>query len=58
MRFFMGMACYVCGVCGHKYNPEKGEPMQNIAAGIAFGALPADWTCPVCFADKKDFTQE
>jgi rubredoxin len=54
----MGMECYVCGVCGHKYNPDRGEPLQNIAAGIAFDNLPADWTCPVCFADKKDFVPE
>jgi rubredoxin len=54
----MGMECYICGVCGHKYNLEKGEPLQNLAAGIPFGDLPADWTCPVCFADKGNFSKE
>jgi rubredoxin len=55
---FMGMECYVCGVCGHKYNPEKGEPLQNLAAGMPFEDLPADWTCPVCFAAKGEFQKE
>ncbi len=54
----MGMECYICGICGHKYNPEKGEPLQNIAPGIAFADLPADWTCPVCFAGKNHFKPE
>ena len=54
----MGMECYVCGICGHKYNPEKGEPLQNINPGIPFAALPADWSCPVCFADKTRFRPE
>jgi rubredoxin len=54
----MGMECYICGVCGHKYDPAKGEPLQNLAAGIPFGGLPADWSCPVCFAGRNDFTKE
>jgi len=54
----MGMECYLCGICGHKYNPEKGEPLQNIAPGIPFADLPPDWTCPVCFAEKKHFKPE
>ena len=54
----MEMECYICSVCGHKYNPGKGEPLQDIKPGIAFLDLPQDWTCPVCFAEKGKFSQE
>jgi rubredoxin len=46
---------YVCLICGHEYNPEKGEPLQKIPPGIEFADLPDDWVCPVCTAGKKDF---
>ena len=48
---------YICTICGHEYNPEKGEPLQDIPAGINFIDLPEDWTCPVCFASKSEFTK-
>lgn len=54
----MEMKRYVCDICGHKYSPENGEPLQNLSPGIAFEALPADWTCPVCFAEKDHFIPE
>jgi rubredoxin len=47
-----------CTICGHVYNPEKGESLQDITPGIAFADLPADWTCPVCFASKNQFKKE
>jgi rubredoxin len=46
---------YVCTDCGHIFNPEKGEPLQDIKAGVAFADLPADWVCPVCIASKNQF---
>ena len=49
---------YVCTICGHVYNPEKGEPLQNIPPGIEFSVLFEDWQCPVCGAAKKDFRKE
>ena len=51
------MTKYVCLICGHEYDPEKGEPAQNILAGISFAALPADWECPVCGSGKKLFKE-
>jgi rubredoxin len=51
------MTTYVCLICGHEYNPEKGEPLQNIVPNTAFSALPADWVCPVCGAEKKLFKE-
>jgi rubredoxin len=46
---------YVCSVCGYEYDPEIGDPDNDIAAGTEFADLPEDWSCPVCGADKSDF---
>lgn len=46
---------YACTICGHEYNPAKGEAAQDIPAGTAFEQLPADWVCPVCGAEKRLF---
>jgi rubredoxin len=49
---------YVCDVCGWIYDPEKGDPKDGIAPGTAFEDLPEDWACPVCGAEKEDFSKE
>ncbi|MDD4137263.1 MAG: rubredoxin [Methanoregula sp.] len=49
---------YVCTVCGHVYDPEKGEPKLDLPPGTAFPDLPDTWQCPVCFADKSEFKKE
>jgi rubredoxin len=46
---------YKCSICGHVYDPELGDLLLNLPAGIAFESLPADWQCPVCCACKDDF---
>lgn len=51
------MAKYQCNVCGWVYDPEKGDPSQNIPPGTAFENLPEDWTCPECGAGKDEFTK-
>lgn len=50
------MKKYECEACGYIYDPEKGDPMSDIAAGTAFEDLPEDWVCPVCGADKDQFS--
>jgi flavin reductase (DIM6/NTAB) family NADH-FMN oxidoreductase RutF/rubredoxin len=49
---------YTCSVCGYIYDPEKGDPDSGIKSGTKFEDLPADWTCPVCGADKSKFEKE
>ncbi|MHB8164445.1 MAG: rubredoxin [Methanoregula sp.] len=44
-------------MCGHEYNPDIGEPLQNIPPGKEFQSLPDDWLCPVCGAAKKLFNR-
>jgi rubredoxin len=49
---------HVCNVCGYVYDPEEGDPDNDIDPGTAFEDLPDDWKCPVCGADKDDFEKE
>ncbi len=49
------MKKYVCTVCGYVYDPDAGDPENNIAPGTAFEDLPDDWVCPVCGAAKDAF---
>jgi rubredoxin len=46
---------YICSVCNYEYDPEIGDPDNDIEAGTAFENLPDDWDCPVCGATKSDF---
>lgn len=50
------MSKYTCNVCGYVYNPELGDPDNGIAPGTAFEDLPDSWTCPICGADKSQFS--
>jgi rubredoxin len=34
--------------CGYFYNPEIGDPTQDIPVGTCFEDLPEDWVCPKC----------
>ncbi|MHA2061683.1 MAG: rubredoxin [Candidatus Sifarchaeia archaeon] len=47
---------YQCGVCSYIYDPEEGD-QPWAAPGTAFEALPDDWVCPVCGADKDMFAK-
>jgi rubredoxin len=49
---------YTCAVCGHVFDPEKGEPLQNIPPGREFTDLLETWQCPICGASKKNFRKE
>jgi len=44
-----------CVLCSYVYDPELGDPTQDIDPGTAFEDLPDDWTCPDCGASKEDF---
>lgn len=55
---FNTMKKYVCLVCGYVYDPEVGDPDNDVAPGTAFADIPDDWTCPVCGAGKEEFEPE
>jgi len=50
------MQKYVCDACGWVYDPDVGDPDENIAPGTAFEDLPDDWVCPECGAEKDEFS--
>jgi rubredoxin len=49
------MEKWECLVCGYIYNPELGDPDNDVEAGTPFEELPDDWTCPECGAGKDEF---
>lgn len=50
------MKKYVCDVCGYIYDPEVGDPDQQIPAGTPFEDLPDTWECPLCGVGKDQFS--
>ena len=50
------MQRYQCTVCGYIYDPAEGDPDNGAPPGTAFEDLPDDWVCPVCGADKDEFS--
>jgi rubredoxin len=44
-----------CTVCGYIYDPEIGDPDNDVAPGTPFEALSDDWVCPDCGVGKDMF---
>ncbi len=44
-----------CMVCGHTYDPRRGDYTQHIPPGTPYSDLPADWVCPSCHVGKAMF---
>jgi len=49
---------WVCTACGYIYDPEEGDPYQEVPVGVEFEDLPLDWICPVCGAPQSEFEKE
>lgn len=52
------MEKYICDICGYVYDPEAGDPDNEVKAGTAFEDVPNGWICPLCGAGKSDFSVE
>lgn len=52
------MQSYVCGICGYVYDPAVGDPDNGVEPGTPWENVPDDWVCPVCGADKDNFSPE
>lgn len=52
------MERWVCTICGYVYDPEIGDPDNDIEAGTEFKDLPEEWVCPDCGVGKDLFEQE
>ncbi|WP_084296127.1 rubredoxin [Desulfitibacter alkalitolerans] len=44
-----------CIICGYIYDPEVGDPDNDVDPGTAFESISDDWVCPECGAGKEDF---
>ncbi len=49
------MKKWECTVCGYVYEPEVGDPTQDILPGTPFEDLPDEWVCPECGVGKDMF---
>ena len=49
------MEKWECLVCGYIYDPELGDPDNDVESGTPFEELPDEWVCPECGADKDEF---
>ena len=49
------MGKYTCTTCGYVYDPEEGDPDNDVAVNTAFEDIPDDWVCPLCGVDKDEF---
>jgi flavin reductase (DIM6/NTAB) family NADH-FMN oxidoreductase RutF/rubredoxin len=52
-----GSKKYTCNACGYEYDPMIGDPEHGIPPGTPFEQLPDSWTCPMCGAEKSEFSE-
>ena len=45
----------VCTVCQRVYDPELGEPLQDVSPGTAWSDVPESFLCPGCALGKSVF---
>ncbi|MDD2428443.1 MAG: rubredoxin [Eubacteriales bacterium] len=50
------MKKYLCNLCGYVYDEAVGDTDNDVAAGTKWEDLPEGWVCPLCGADKEDFS--
>lgn len=49
--------CMQCSVCQWIYDPEKGEPLQDVAPGTPWSEVPDNFLCPECSLGKDVFDE-
>ncbi|MFQ5559155.1 MAG: rubredoxin [Nitrospinota bacterium] len=49
------MEKWECIVCAYVYDPELGDPDNDIPPGTRFEDLPEDWLCPDCGVGTDEF---
>lgn len=49
------MERWICTICQYVYDPEAGDPDNNVSPGTTFEDIPDDWVCPLCGAGKDVF---
>ncbi len=51
------MSKWRCNLCGYIYDPDEGDPDNNVPPGTPFEDLIEEWVCPDCGASKEDFDE-
>ena len=51
------MERWICTICQYVYDPETGDPDNNVPPGTPFEDVPEGWVCPLCGAGKEVFEQ-
>ncbi|MBM4032937.1 MAG: rubredoxin [Planctomycetes bacterium] len=51
------MTKWRCTLCGYIYDPDDGDPENDVPRGTPFEDLPEEWVCPDCGASKEDFEE-
>jgi anaerobic nitric oxide reductase flavorubredoxin len=46
-----------CSVCQWIYDPELGEPLQDVAPGTPWRDVPDNFLCPECSLGKDVFDE-
>jgi rubredoxin len=49
------MTKWVCTPCGYVYDPDFGDPENDIPPGTPWDDVPDDWLCPECSLGKEFF---
>lgn len=49
---------YICNGCGYEYDPDRGDPENDVAPGTKFENLPEGWVCPECGEPVEMFIAE
>ena len=49
------MQRWICTICQYVYDPETGDPDNNVPPGTPFEDIPDSWVCPLCGAGKEVF---
>ena len=44
-----------CRICWYVYDPEEGDPLEQIPPGTPFALLPDHWRCPRCDSGQDAF---
>ena len=47
---------YICDVCGWVYDEAAGDTDNGIAPGTKWEDIPEDFSCPLCFVGKDQFS--
>ena len=51
------MERWICTICQYVYDPETGDPDNNVPPGTSLEDVPEGWVCPLCGAGKEVFEQ-